>query len=69
MKLTPEKAVEEISQIIDQFDPDFDIPEAALQDIANILDIDKAICDYDDDDDDDGNWGDDDGDGGDGDEG
>lgn len=55
--MTPEKTVEEIRQIIEQYDPDFDVPEAALQDIANILKIEKEICDYDDDDD--GNWGDD----------
>jgi len=54
--MTPEKTVEEIRQIIEQYDPDFDVPEAALQDIAELLGIKKYICDYDDDDD--GNWDD-----------
>lgn len=42
--------LDEIKTVIDQFDKDFDDPLAALQNIADLLGIDKTIAEDDDDD-------------------
>lgn len=42
--------LDEIRTIIDQFDKDFDDPLAALQNVADVLGIDKNIAEDDDDD-------------------
>jgi hypothetical protein len=49
----PNTSLEDIRRIISEFDNDFDDPFTALQDIADILGIDKKIDESDDDDDDD----------------
>ena len=52
-KAAPDTSLEDIRRIISEFDNDFDDPFTALQDIADILGIDKKIDESDDDDEDD----------------
>lgn len=58
MENQDKKTLEEIKEIIESFDKDFDDPIEALQDIARIMKIDKQISDFidDDEDEDDEDW-------------
>lgn len=46
-------SLDDIKEVIERFDKEFDDPYEALQEIAEILGIKKSIAEYDDDDDDD----------------
>ena len=52
--IDPQETISDLKSLIEQFDPQFDDPLATLQDIADILKVDKTICE--DDDDDEGDW-------------
>lgn len=45
-------SLDDIKEVIERFDKDFDDPYEALQEIAEILGIKKSIAEYDDEDDD-----------------